>query len=48
MLEARPLLWDKESDIYKDWDGTRKAWKEVCEGIKESSVERRRIYYYYY
>jgi hypothetical protein len=34
LIEARPVLWDKASDIYKDRDGTRKAWKEVCEGIK--------------
>jgi hypothetical protein len=46
LIEARPILWNKARDIYKDRDGTRKVWKEVCEGIKESSVERRRIYYY--
>jgi hypothetical protein len=33
LIEARPVLWDKASDIYKDRDGTRKTWKEVCEGI---------------
>jgi hypothetical protein len=31
LIEARPVLWD--CDIYKDRDGTRKTWKEVCEGI---------------
>jgi hypothetical protein len=33
LIEARPVLWDKASDIKKDRDGTRKTWKEVCEGI---------------
>ena len=39
LIEARPVLWDKSSDIYKDRDGTRKAWKEVCEGLKEDFGE---------
>jgi hypothetical protein len=34
-VEARPDLWDKSSHIYKDRDSTRKAWKEVCVGLKE-------------
>ncbi|XP_068082562.1 uncharacterized protein [Anabrus simplex] len=39
LVEARPVLWDKSSDIYKDRDGTRKGWKEVCEGLKEDFGE---------
>lgn len=34
LIEARPVLWNKSSDIYKDRDSTRKAWKEVREGLK--------------
>lgn len=30
LLEARPVLWDKTSKIYKDRIETKKAWKEVC------------------
>jgi len=28
-VEARPVLWDKTDDIYKDRN-ERKAWREVC------------------
>jgi hypothetical protein len=30
LLEARPVLWDKTGDIYKDRNETQKAWREVC------------------
>jgi hypothetical protein len=35
LVEERPVLWDKSDDIYKDRDATRKAWNEVCLGLKE-------------
>jgi hypothetical protein len=38
-VEARPVLWDKSSDVYKDRDSTRKAWKEVCVRLKEDFEE---------
>jgi hypothetical protein len=38
-VEARPVSWDKSSDIYKDRDSTRKALKEVCVGLKEDFEE---------
>jgi hypothetical protein len=28
-VEARPVLWDKMDDIYKDRNETKKAWREV-------------------
>ena len=30
LVEARPVLWDKTDDSYKDRNETRKAWREVC------------------
>ena len=30
LVEARPVLWDKTDDIYKDRNLTKKAWTEVC------------------
>jgi hypothetical protein len=30
LLEARPVLWDKADDIYKDRNETNKACREVC------------------
>ena len=30
LVEARPVLWDKADDIYKDRNETKKAWREVC------------------
>jgi hypothetical protein len=29
-VDARPVLWDKTDDIYKDRIETKKAWREVC------------------
>jgi len=30
LVEARPVLWNKTDDIYKDRNEPKKAWKEVC------------------
>ena len=30
LVEAKPVLWDKTLEIYKDRNATRKAWEEVC------------------
>jgi hypothetical protein len=35
LVEARPVLWDKTEDIYKDRIETKKAWREVCICIQE-------------
>jgi hypothetical protein len=29
LVEARPVLWDKTDDIYKNRNETKKAWREV-------------------
>ena len=29
LVEARPVLWDRTDDIYKDRNETKKAWREV-------------------
>jgi hypothetical protein len=35
LVEARPVLWDKSDDIYKDRNETKKAWREVCICLQE-------------
>jgi len=35
LVEARPVLWDKTGDIYKDRNEMKKAWKEVCICLQE-------------
>jgi len=35
VVEARPVLWDKTDDIYKDRKETKKAWKEACICLQE-------------
>lgn len=34
LVEARPVLWDKTLDIFKDRNLTRDAWREVCCALK--------------
>ena len=34
-VEARPVLWDKTDDSYKDRSKTKKAWREVCVCLQE-------------
>jgi hypothetical protein len=35
LVKARPVLWDKTEDIYKDIIETKKAWREVCTCLQE-------------
>jgi len=35
LVEARPMLWAKTDDIYKDRNETKKAWREVCNRLQE-------------
>ena len=35
LVEARPVLWDKTDDNYKDRDETKKAWRKVCICLQE-------------
>jgi hypothetical protein len=38
LVEARPVLWDKADDIYKDRNGTKKARRGVCICLQEDFV----------
>ena len=33
LVEARPVLWDKTQEIYRDRNATRNAWREICKKI---------------
>ena len=35
LLEARPVLWDKTNDIYKDRNETKTTWRKVCICLQE-------------
>ena len=35
LVEARPVLWDKTDDNYKDRDETKKAWRKVFICLQE-------------
>jgi hypothetical protein len=35
LVEARPVLWDKTGDNYKDRNEKKKAWREVCICLQE-------------
>jgi hypothetical protein len=41
LLELQPALWCKSVEKYKDREETRKAWKEVCVGLKPDFEEWR-------
>jgi hypothetical protein len=30
LVEARPMLWDKTDDMYKDKNEMKKTWTEIC------------------
>lgn len=35
LVDARPVLWDKKDDIYKDTIETKKAWREIYVCLQE-------------
>ena len=35
LVEARPVLWNKTDDIYKDRNERKKEWREVCICLQE-------------
>ena len=35
LVEARPVLWNKTDDIYKDRNERKKEWSEVCICLQE-------------
>jgi len=39
LTEARPVLWDKTLDAFKDRIATRNAWREVCLELKPDFEE---------
>lgn len=39
LVEARPVLWDKSLDTFKDRNATREAWKQVCCELKNDFEE---------
>ncbi|XP_072377990.1 uncharacterized protein [Diabrotica undecimpunctata] len=40
LVEARPVLWDKTIEIYKDRNLTRNAWNDVCSSLEIEEVEQ--------
>jgi len=36
LVEARPVLWNKTVDIYKDRNETKKAGRELCIYLQEN------------
>jgi hypothetical protein len=40
LIEARPVLWDKTLDVFKDRIATRNAWREVCLELKPDFEEK--------
>jgi hypothetical protein len=43
LVEAKPVLWDKTADIYKDRNETKKAWREVFIYLQEDFVALRDV-----
>ena len=37
LVDARPVVWDKKGDTYKDRIEKKKAWREVCLCLQEDS-----------
>lgn len=39
LVEARPVLWDKTTEQYKDRNATRNGWNDVCCALNEGFEE---------
>lgn len=39
LVEARPALWNKTLDIYKDKTSKESAWREICTILNEDFPE---------
>jgi len=35
LVEAKPVLWDKTDDIYRDRIEAKNAWRKVCIRLQE-------------
>lgn len=33
LVKERPVLWDRQEEVYKNRKLTRKAWAEICEAL---------------
>ena len=36
LIQAKPELWDKADENYKDRNKRRDAWKSICTQLKEN------------
>lgn len=39
LIQCRPVLWDKNSNDYRDRIKTKNAWREICEEIQPGKSE---------
>lgn len=39
LIEVRPVIWDKTSEIYKDRNETKNAWREIFVELKSDFDE---------
>jgi hypothetical protein len=50
LVEARPALWDKTDDIYRDRNETKKEWREVFIYLQDDfealDVQKKRFFEY--
>jgi len=35
-VECRPILWDISQELYKDRNGTKNVWEEMCVELKSN------------
>lgn len=39
LVRDRPVLWDRQKEVYKNRKLTRKAWVDICETLIENYDE---------
>lgn len=39
LVQERPVIWDKTSELYKNRDETKKAWQEIFLAVKNNFEE---------
>lgn len=39
LVRDRPVLWDRQEEVYKNRKLTKKAWTEICEALLENYAE---------
>lgn len=48
LVEARPAIWDKSLDLYKDKTNRTSAWREICSILNpdfEEMVQKKKSEY---